>query len=401
MTHAWWRAGSLLPTTLAGVEIGLLTIFLVLRSTDLVQLAVSVPGGLRSSTAPALDGGLMVAYLAESVAIAVVSIRRRRFLSAPWTAVDLTVATVVMVAQPWFTAEATRIGTWVAWGYPVGVGAALAAGVGFPRRGQTLTAVTVLVGAYLAVSLPAVRDSGELATVWSNTFAFPAFGLFGRLLSSYLRRLGRDADQARADAAQAAAQAMLDRHRLLLHDQATVLRLLAQPGLDPALAGLLRSEAAAAAGRIRIFLGDARGVADPVSSTDLADRSVADTVLQAASGFGDLPLTISVDLAASVVLDDERAKVLGAAVCTVLHNVRVHAHARQVIVHADGGPGGSWEVTVNDDGVGFDPADQEWGFGLRRQVMAEVQRIGACARIDSRPGQGTTITITDHGTVGR
>lgn len=399
VTPAWWRAGSLLPTTLAGVEIGLLTIFLVLRSTDLVQLAVSVPGGLRSSTAPVLDGGLMVAYLAESVAIAVVSIRRRRFLSTPWTTVDLAVATVVMAAQPWFTAEVTRIGTWVAWGYPIGVGAALAAGVGFPKRWQTLTAVTVLVGVYLVVSLPAVGDSGQLVTVWSNTFAFPAFGLFGRLLSNYLRRLGRDADQARADAAQAAAQAMLDRHRLLLHDQATVLRLLSQPGLDPALAELLRSEAAAAAGRIRVFLGDARGVAEPFSA-DQADRSIEDVVLQAASGFGDLPLTISVDLAASVYLDDERATVLEAAVCTVLHNVRVHAHARQVIVHADSGPGDSWEVTVNDDGVGFDPANQEWGFGLRSQVTAEVRRIGACARIDSQPGQGTTITITGQGAVG-
>lgn len=207
---AWWRAGSLLPTTLAGVEIGLLTIFLVLRSTDLVQLAVSVPAGLQSSTAPVLDGALMTVYVAESIAIAAVSIRRRRFLSAVWTAVDLGVATVVMAAQPWFTSEATRIGTWVAWGYPIGVGAALAAGIGFPRRWQALTAVTVLVGAYLAVSLPAVGDSGELGTVWSNTFAFPAFGLFGRLLSGYLRRLGRDADQARTAAGAVGVRAVVE-----------------------------------------------------------------------------------------------------------------------------------------------------------------------------------------------
>ena len=76
-----------------------------------------------------------------------------------------------------------------------------------------------------------------------------------------------------------------------------------------------------------------------------------------------------------------------------LNNVIKHARAEQVTVHlhfADH----HCTLTIQDDGVGFDPATahSSGGFGLRG--MAErAQQIGGAFELASAPGQGTTVHI--------
>jgi signal transduction histidine kinase len=75
-----------------------------------------------------------------------------------------------------------------------------------------------------------------------------------------------------------------------------------------------------------------------------------------------------------------------------LNNVVKHAHARQVIVEL--------ALTANraildiaDDGVGFEPAlGGTGGFGLH-SMRERVARLGGLLRIDSRPGEGTSLHI--------
>ena len=76
-----------------------------------------------------------------------------------------------------------------------------------------------------------------------------------------------------------------------------------------------------------------------------------------------------------------------------LNNVVKHAKAEHVTVHllfTDQ----HCQMTIEDDGVGFDvlAAQKEGGLGLR-SIAERVQQIGGTLQVESRPGQGTTLHI--------
>ena len=75
-----------------------------------------------------------------------------------------------------------------------------------------------------------------------------------------------------------------------------------------------------------------------------------------------------------------------------LSNIRKHAHARQVEVRVDTHP--QWQVTIRDDGLGFDarggPPD---GTHVGLRIMRErAERIGAHLTLESGH-QGTCVTL--------
>jgi signal transduction histidine kinase len=81
-------------------------------------------------------------------------------------------------------------------------------------------------------------------------------------------------------------------------------------------------------------------------------------------------------------------------------NAQKHAKAVNLWIALQHDPGGL-QITVKDDGAGFDTAavtgrfSPEGGFGLV-SAEAQVQAIGGELRIDSSPGCGTTATVTLH-----
>ncbi len=387
---ALWRGSPRLPTTAQGAELCILVAFVGLRLTDLVQLLVSTPVGLRRATAPGLDVALVSGYVLESVAVMVIVIRARRFLSTRIAALDAAVGLAILACQPLFTSSADRVGTWTAWGYAVTVGTAFAAGIGFPRRWQTLSVATVLAATYVAVSLPAA-GSATLSTVLSNAVGYFGFALFPRALAAYLRRLAGAADDARAEAARAGQQAERERQRWLLHDHETLMRMMADPELDPVMATMVRKQAAAGANRVRSFLNAAEHDDDGSHAARVPTRLPA-LVSAVALDNADLPIDASVELAAGVELDAATASVLFDALTTLLYNVRRHAAATSVIIHADA-RAAEWEVSVNDDGAGFDVDSTSFGFGLRDQVIRRLAGVGARVSVESAPGEGTRVTV--------
>jgi len=78
-----------------------------------------------------------------------------------------------------------------------------------------------------------------------------------------------------------------------------------------------------------------------------------------------------------------------------LSNVRKHALARAVVVELHATPS-ALEVTVRDDGQGFDPAAAEpgatpLGLGIMRE---RATLLGGSLQLDSRSGQGTILRLT-------
>ncbi|WP_432978196.1 sensor histidine kinase [Dactylosporangium sp. CA-233914] len=355
-----------------------------IRLNLVVQLLLAIREGLDRATRPWLFLLLLALMIVESVVVTTCAMRARKFTGLGLGGADVAIITVLIGAERWYSAPDDRVGTWVAWGFGAGAVAAVTAGAALPRWWHTIAGCLLIAGVYLTVSIP----GGQTSTAVTNAVGLVSFAVVSRLVASYLRRLAALADQARAEAVLAARRSELDKHRLLLHDQATVLRLLSEPVTDPRLLALLRRQAAAASHEIRFFLSAERR--DPPIEDGPVD--LRDVITAAANEFRDLPITLNTQLVSGVEVPDGLATAIMRALRTVLLNVRVHAGAHAVTVHADAEADG-WEITVVDDGVGFDPDRTPLGYGLSHQAGDHLRRWGVTTEIDSAPGDGTRITL--------
>lgn len=75
----------------------------------------------------------------------------------------------------------------------------------------------------------------------------------------------------------------------------------------------------------------------------------------------------------------------------ILHNVAKHARARRVEINLENSPR-TFHLRVWDDGVGFDEKTVRLGNGLKN-LRRRAADLGGTIDIDSRPGQGTTVTF--------
>jgi signal transduction histidine kinase len=74
-----------------------------------------------------------------------------------------------------------------------------------------------------------------------------------------------------------------------------------------------------------------------------------------------------------------------------LNNIRKHANARRVVVRLE--PQASWiDLSVADDGEGFDPTAPSAGLG-RRSMQERAAALGARLTIVSAPGYGTNVML--------
>jgi PAS domain S-box-containing protein len=109
-------------------------------------------------------------------------------------------------------------------------------------------------------------------------------------------------------------------------------------------------------------------------------------------------LAVEVSTAGPVKLEAEDARILlFQAVRELLFNVVKHAKAQAATVHVDR-LGDQIRVLVEDDGVGFDPAQRyaegghAGGFGLL-SVRERLNLLGGRMEIDSTPGRGSRFTL--------
>ncbi|WP_406832836.1 hypothetical protein ABEG17_08440 [Pedococcus sp. KACC 23699] len=377
-----------METTSQGVELALVRAFTGLRLVNLIQLALALGGLIAGSPRPALDVVLAAAFVLESVTVISLGLHRADLRSAKVVWCDVAFGVVLLAGQTLIAMPGHRLNVWDAWGYPVTLSCAMVAGMMLPVW-QASAATTALWVTYLWGTLHGAAGLGQQWTALTNCLGYVAFALIGGASAGYLRRLSRAADTARDMAARAGAEAEMERHRRMLHDHASLLSMIGANAGDTQLQAALRLQAVAAAATVSSFL----------ASTPAVDAALPETLAEVlrttAAQFPDLSPTVNVDLVEHVRLTPAVRRAVAGAVSTLLHNVRAHAHAYNCTIHADSAPDGSdWEVSVRDDGVGFDPVLTPPGYGLARQVRAAAAEAGIGVRVATSPGAGTTVTLS-------
>jgi len=183
-------------------------------------------------------------------------------------------------------------------------------------------------------------------------------------------------------------QAERERVRLWLHDRVLQLvEYVAAGGYAEAPdAEHLREVAALAAAELRGYVDGA-----PLRTPEALVPALLEVVGDAQVLSGPVPVrlvvgTVHGEVPAAVV------SALAAATHEALANVRKHARASRATVRC-GAAGGLAIVSIEDDGVGFDPAATPWGSGLRHSVAGRVAAVGGHVDVDTAPGAGTRVRL--------
>jgi signal transduction histidine kinase len=139
----------------------------------------------------------------------------------------------------------------------------------------------------------------------------------------------------------------------------------------------------------RVLQGLADAPAAPGGSAPLAD--LRPKLEQVAVSTNDLAVRLEL---VPVTLPSPVADQLAACVGEALRNVEQHAGTGQAEVTVTGGAG--WAVVkITDCGRGFDPAAiPPSRRGIRESITARMAAAGGQAAIASRPGAGTTVTVS-------
>jgi len=146
---------------------------------------------------------------------------------------------------------------------------------------------------------------------------------------------------------------------------------------------------AQAARDLRVLQGleGAPAVPDALASlTDLGPK-----LERAAASAADLAVRLHL---APVTLPSRVADQFAACVGESLRNVERHAGTGKAEVIVSGGVG--WAVVrIADRGRGFDPAATPPSRrGIRESIIGRMQAVGGQATVASRPGAGTTVTVS-------
>lgn len=213
------------------------------------------------------------------------------------------------------------------------------------------------------------------------------------ILTDSLQELSRSLDTARQQQAKAAVeQALVEQRRRLdsiVHDEVmTTLVAAAQatqlPDVHVATIAQHAIDQLTAA-------GEATGARDPVTVEHLG-WLIHDVVSALCPGleFSNLATDPLLPVPHAV------ASAVGLACREVATNIDRHADAERVRVSLADPPGGKpgLQVTLADDGLGFDPrAVPDDRFGLQLSVLDRMQSVGGDVQVRSRPGEGTVVVI--------
>jgi len=324
--------------------------------------------------------------------IATIAVVRRRPPSVRWATADVAVAVVLLLLGLLTVPVEYRSGSWNGFqgAYSLSVASAL---VGIRDRRTWASLLGAIVLARLTYLLPVMESPAGIATVVGELLTLLGLAPLAWAGTGAVFRMAQDADDAREYAARLAREAEGRRARAAIHNGAALIKILVDHSEGEARNGRhappqVWAQAHAELNRMRAYLA---------GRTDLAETAAGDlagVLDDVCAEFTDLPVDVVTELARGVPVDGARDD-LATAVRSVLINVRQHARATRVVVHAEESEDATgWTVTVHDDGVGFDPATTRLGVGLRELAVDQLAAHGIRTTVESHPGLGTTVTMT-------
>lgn len=219
----------------------------------------------------------------------------------------------------------------------------------------------------------------HVVSLVATSLFFAACGAVAGWLARRLRRVEGEIADRRAR----------DEVGRVLHD--TVLQTLAlverrTASTDPELAGAARQ----ADQDLRAFLFGSAGRV--VSDLETRVRSEVERVRVG----HDVPVTVNV-LDDGCGLDDGEQELFARAIGEAVANALEHAVAGRVVVYVETDDDGHVFASVDDDGMGFDPAAPRSTHGLDESVIARIRSIGGRVEVNSSIGEGTEICMWSDG----
>jgi hypothetical protein len=363
--------------------VALLTrVALILRGS--VAVFATVAALLTIDAAPNRAATVAALVGFDAVTVAYVVLVRRIGLGSPVVVADLLAAAILALSMRWVAPPdlAAVTSGWLFTAVSIVVIVALLGGrAALAVPAAVGTVVAFGVGAWLADAPGGVASTFTLAVQIAITAAFVAV----------LRRAGRQAQSAAREynetvRAQEAARLRRNAERTeltLLHNgPLTTLTLVAQGGLTAETVTAMRAQAAVDLAVLGAEAGPP-GPGEVIQLADLLERTVA--IIRHRL---DVELTNS-----PAQVPAAAALALAGATAEALENVARHAGTRAAAVRVSR-TGERVTIEIADEGSGFDPALVPPGkFGLRESITGQLARAGGSARVTSRPGAGTTITL--------
>jgi hypothetical protein len=376
---SWARARDAL-LSLAGVERALVGGVLGLKIMNILQMCLTLALTRGSSSRPWLELAAASAFVASGSLLLTTSVREQR-LPRSAVAVDVATAVAVLVVSPFFQPSGPAA-QWTDWPLAVTFLVAAEASACFPALGALGATATLMTAAgswLLANPPPDVRHM-----IYISFVPYAGFAAALAVFVAYLRRLAALADE-RAETIRLLEE---ERTRRVLHTPYRLLNDLAGMLRDAEMGERDQPERRA---RLAEAVASVREIESIVRGTEPASGNLAADLRRLQEQFVDLPMIMNID-DTGVDLPPEVVYRVREAVRSALQNVRLHAHATEVVLYA-AVDRDAWIVSVHDDGQGFDTSSRR-GVGLNNLVVAALEEIGADVKIESAAGRGTLIEIT-------
>lgn len=367
-------------------ERGMMIIFVMTRLVIMASIILATPsilGNTRSAPMTIILGGSALAYSALMI---IAAIKQRELRAAPWGYADVAVCCVALVGSAVLFPQFADGGPAAGWAGPYAVNAAAASGVWTRRYVRSLVAPCLVGGVYLFSCLVLSSGRKDYPAIAGFVLVCTAFGIAAAAFAYFWRHLARTSDEYR----DILVREEKKRADLNIHPIIGLLRALADPETRAGQLPGLRSEAAFATGQLREFLKVPPGL--PARDAGSA-RQLEQVLREASAGLTGIRVVRNIGLARSVDLSPELATAMQDALRVLLMNVTLHANATKLVMHASADDQ-SWEVTVHDNGQGFESVPASFGYGLGTQVIDELGRHGVNVIVWSRPGEGCLITMT-------
>lgn len=379
------RARSLTPRNISMPHL-IIIAWCAFRVAAIGSALANLPAIIDAAVLPAATWTLLGLVVVETVALLVALLQSKGLPSRSFVVTDVALTGLVALS-PLFH-PASPLTPFLPWHFALVFTTICLVAMRFESAATVVGLVSLLGALYVAGRFAFAPGSSIPLFVSSGFTVLMVFAL-GATFSRYLMQVARRMDGLVETNVRLAARAAVANERatqrVFLHDTAGLLAMIANT-TDPELSAVLRDRARATSKELRAYVYEER-------KTELGpSRSLQEVLERAAADFRDLPIEQNTLLAKNVFLTGDAIQAVESALRTVLDNIRVHANARNVIIHGRS-TGVGWEVTVRDDGVGFDPASTKKGFGLRDQVESQCALAGITVRLTSRPGEGTEISL--------